>query len=318
MYKYSVVIPVYNVIDYIDKCLESVLNQTVSEIEIIIVDDGSTDGSEERCDYYARSFPNCVTIHQENRGLSAARNAGFFASHGEYVYFLDSDDFIEKNLFEIINNTIEEINTLDLISFEAKIFEEGILKDSLKTGKEEGVVDGIEYSQKHIPISTVPLYCYRKQFLIDKEIQFFEGIYYEDVLFTAQVFLNNPKVVFLNKELYNYNRRLGSITKSSINSKRYRDITQIITILLNGVINKGNDEILALRRIYKTYLMLSEEVYYGMNEEARSEEKETRKEFLKNTLALKRVIGLNNTIMTINPKLFWIMRQARRTIRRGN
>ena len=97
----SVVIPVYNVKKYLKKCLETVVNQTYSNLEIILVDDGSTDGSEKICDEYATQYNNVSVIHKKNGGLSSARNAGIDVAKGKYIGFIDSDDFVDKRMEEI-------------------------------------------------------------------------------------------------------------------------------------------------------------------------------------------------------------------------
>ena len=96
----SVIVPVYNVKPYIAKCLDSIMRQTYTNIEIIVVDHGSTDGSEHICDEYANKDQRIIVIHQKNGGLAAARNTGIDAAHGEYLGFVDSDDFIEPFMYE--------------------------------------------------------------------------------------------------------------------------------------------------------------------------------------------------------------------------
>ena len=94
----SIVIPCYNVKEYLEDAVESVVRQTYSNIEIILVNDGSSDGTSELCDVYARKYKNICVIHKENGGLSSARNAGMQEARGEFIYFLDSDDYIKENM----------------------------------------------------------------------------------------------------------------------------------------------------------------------------------------------------------------------------
>lgn len=97
---FSVIVPVYNVQQYLEQCIESVLRQSYTNYEIILVDDGSTDGSTEICDRYVTNYPFVKVIHQENGGISAARNTGLDCATGKYVLFLDSDDFISSNALQ--------------------------------------------------------------------------------------------------------------------------------------------------------------------------------------------------------------------------
>ena len=105
----SVIVPIYNVEKYLPKCIDSILAQNYSEIEVILVDDGSPDGCPEICDNYAEKDKRIVVIHQKNLGVSAARNAGLKAAHGEYIGFVDPDDWISPSMYQ------EMITALDMI-----------------------------------------------------------------------------------------------------------------------------------------------------------------------------------------------------------
>lgn len=98
----SVIIPIYNVEKYLDKCIETVINQTYSNLEIILVDDGSTDLSGKKCDEWKKKDKRIIVVHKENGGLSSARNAGIDIATGKYISFIDSDDFVESQIFEVL------------------------------------------------------------------------------------------------------------------------------------------------------------------------------------------------------------------------
>ena len=104
--KISVIIPVYNVCNYLDRCIQSVLTQTYKDLEIILVDDGSTDESGKLCDIYKERDERIIVIHQKNQGVSCARNAGINIASGEYIGFVDADDYIEKNMYEELSSKI--------------------------------------------------------------------------------------------------------------------------------------------------------------------------------------------------------------------
>ena len=121
--KVSVVIPVYNVEKYLRECVDSVLIQSYTDLEIILVDDGATDSSGKICDEYVATDKRVKVIHKENGGLSSARNIGLDSSTGQYVYFLDSDDYIEPNTIKVLINTIRE-SEADFVFFDGHIFYE--------------------------------------------------------------------------------------------------------------------------------------------------------------------------------------------------
>ena len=102
MSKISVIVPVYNVEKFIKRCLDSIINQTMRDLEIILVNDGSTDNSGKICDEYAQLDNRITVIHKENGGLSSARNTGLDVATGEWIAFVDSDDYIEKNMYEVL------------------------------------------------------------------------------------------------------------------------------------------------------------------------------------------------------------------------
>ena len=106
----SVIVPVYNVEDYLDRCIESIINQTYKNLEIILVDDGSTDSSGKKCDEYALRDGRIKVFHKENGGVSSARNMGLDIATGDYIGFVDSDDLLEHNMYEMLLNNAEKHN----------------------------------------------------------------------------------------------------------------------------------------------------------------------------------------------------------------
>lgn len=106
----SVIVPIYNVEEYLPACIESILNQTYKDFEILLIDDGSTDNSGKICDKYAGKDKRCIVIHQQNKGLSGARNTGLDNVKGEYISFIDGDDYIHPQMFEILYKEIEKEN----------------------------------------------------------------------------------------------------------------------------------------------------------------------------------------------------------------
>ena len=123
MAKISVIIPVYNVKAYLEKCVESVVNQDFSDYEIILIDDGSSDGSENLCDRLGEKYPEIKVIHQENKGQGGARNTGIENASGEYLLFVDSDDYIKEDALSFLYKTATE-NGSDIVSFGMDFVEE--------------------------------------------------------------------------------------------------------------------------------------------------------------------------------------------------
>ncbi|MCR5609260.1 MAG: glycosyltransferase, partial [Lachnospiraceae bacterium] len=125
MCKVSVVIPIYNTAKYLDRCIKSVINQTLKEIEIILVDDGSKDEAPSMCDEWAKKDARIEVIHKENGGLGFARNSGLEAASGEFVAFLDSDDFVEKDMYETLYNAAKEHKVDTCLCGHKKYYDDG-------------------------------------------------------------------------------------------------------------------------------------------------------------------------------------------------
>lgn len=222
--KVSIIIPVYNVEKYLRQCLNSAINQKMEEIEIIAVNDGSIDDSLNILREYENKFRNFIVINQENLGLSGARNSGLKVAKGEYVYFLDSDDYISEELCEICYKECKN-NRLDIITFDAEVFyDDSILKndnkfdyDRHKKLKSE-VTNGInlyeELLKKDVYRSSVCIYFYRREFLMKNNIEFYSGILHEDELFTAKVLLLCEHIKYIPKIFFFRRVRSNSIMTS--------------------------------------------------------------------------------------------------------
>lgn len=219
----SVVIPIYNVEEYIEECLVSVLNQTLKNIEIICVNDGTPDNSMEIVERYAKEDERIIIINKENGGLSSARNAGLQAATGEYVYFMDSDDYILNDTLEVLYNEAQE-NNLDTIYFDAdSFFETKELEERHqsyityyhRTGNYCDVVSGQEMLAKMIANNEFrPSACLqmnKRMLLSDNQITFYPGIIHEDNLFTLLVTLDAKKVKHIPQAFYMRRMREDSI-----------------------------------------------------------------------------------------------------------
>ena len=207
----SIVIPVYNVEKYLERCLRSVLDQRTENLEIILVDDGSTDSSPEICDAYAGRYSCVKVLHKKNSGLSDARNVGIAAACGEYVLFLDSDDYIGsgclKELAPFFSAGYDIIVTDGMCEGKVQLLSHAF-ECPVCTGKEFLL---IALRHRQMPMAAC-LYSYRRAFLLENQLQFQKGILHEDEEFTPRAFLAANKVVNTHVCCYHYVIRGNSIT----------------------------------------------------------------------------------------------------------
>lgn len=216
--KFSVVVPVYNVEKYLDQCLESLKAQDFSDFEVICVNDGSTDHSREMLEVWETKFPQMKVIDRENGGLSAARNTGLEVVKGDYVVFVDSDDWVELNM---LSRLAAMVDGVDMVCFACR-----------RTDNESCDIlapeqsDGWSYYNRHaleariVPFVCVWQRCYRREFLIENNLFFREGILHEDNEFTPRACLKAQSVKVISDVLYNYRVRPGSImTTRGLRSK---------------------------------------------------------------------------------------------------
>ena len=279
----SLIIPVYNVEQYLRDCLNSVVAQTNSDCEVICVNDGSTDGSWTILKEFQNRYNQITVITQQNKGLSGARNAGILAAKGDYLFFLDSDDWIEPNTLEIL---AQKQRGEDLVCFNGRrVFEDGSTEEP-DNEIEELNLNGWEYYCKyalvrrkfHFVCSVLRLY--RREYLLKNKLFFEEGIYHEDNLFTPLACYYAQTVKVIPDCLYVYRIRKGSITQS-VNVQRLYDM---ITVA-----NKLSDFFIPIRDIDKNnlYREIAGE-YFG------AFMPEKRKLYGDKDLAIKMLINWNN------------------------
>ncbi|MGB3161816.1 MAG: glycosyltransferase [Carnobacterium sp.] len=213
----SVIVPVYNVEDYIEECLESIINQKYQHLEIIIVEDGSTDQSRQKIQNYL-SDDRIIFIEQKNKGLSGARNTGMSKATGKYILFVDSDDYIDVRLLADAVPLMEE-KRLDLIRFNGMAFTDGMEKTINQKYYDfsHRLVENHIYKEDSFKansrtfVSPVYLYLTRRSVLTENNLFFREDIIHEDELFTPQVFVHIKTMMYLNKFYYYRRYRENSI-----------------------------------------------------------------------------------------------------------
>lgn len=223
--KLSIIIPVYNVERWIDRCLDSLLSQDVerSEYEVVVVDDETPDNSMSIVEKYRENNENIRVVTQKNKGLSGARNAGLEVAKGEYVWFVDSDDFIEPNVLSRLLETVYKFN-LDVLCFNLNIYKEEAGKEKYPISFEtEEVLDGVGFIEKVDMPPAAWVALYRREFLEANSLFFKEGILHEDQEFTPRAYYLANRIKFENIFVYNYFQREGSIMKSK-SAKKCRDL----------------------------------------------------------------------------------------------
>ena len=213
----SIIVPVYNVANYLDECLESLLCQTYQNIEILLIDDGSTDSSSEKCDNWALRDKRIKVFHKKNGGLSSARNVGLKFASGNFIGFIDSDDRIGCNMYAEMVNILETNPAVDIITCGIEMFMDGEKKGKAFMGKlHEGIysfIDYIKYIFQYKIDNAVWNKLYRKECIA--EIYFEEGKINEDFLFNMNILRKNGRIYYLPETFYKYRVRKGSITQQA-------------------------------------------------------------------------------------------------------
>lgn len=238
MPRFSIIIPVYNVEKYILECLSSVLNQTFSDYEIILVDDGSTDSSGEICDEYASKYSNIHVYHQANQGQSAARNMGVRQAQGEYIWFVDSDDLIiKKDALELLKEKVD--NEPDLIVFGWK--EASDDADFVKAEDRfnfdmsvETVQSGTDYlddalSKNHFYYWYPWIYIFKKSYWVSKGFEFEEGKKFEDTKLMYRTILDGNSIDKIAECFYGYRVGREGSTVTSISLRTLQDGAEVLS-----------------------------------------------------------------------------------------
>lgn len=291
----SVIVPVYNVEKYLERCLNSLVNQTLENIEIIIVNDGTKDNSEEIIKKFMEKYPQkIVYLKKENGGLSDARNYGIPYAKGEYIAFLDSDDYVEKDIYKEMYELAKKENS-DMVECDF------LWKYPNKVREDIGQV----YKGKKEMLEKVRVVAWnkliRKSILEKTQIQFPKGLRYEDVEFTYKLIPHLNKVSFLKKPYIHYIQRENSII--NVQNERTKEIFTVLDNVIdyykeNNFYDEYKDE---LEYIYARYLLCS-----SLLRMVKIQNKETRKNMLKITwenLNTKFPNWKNNKILKRNKTL---------------
>ncbi len=235
MLKYSIIIPIYNVEKHLSKCLDSLVNQTYSNLEIILVNDGTKDNSESIVLEYTKKYDNIIYIKKENGGQGSARNLGLTKATGDYISFVDSDDYVEKNMYEVINDTLLK-NKYDILIFDC--YE--ISADSKKIVEmfKKMASDNI----KNYIISPAGPWnkIYSNKFI--NNIKFLENYIYEDLAVIPSLANYAKNIGYINKPLYNYIIHENSTMRQSEYNEKLLHIFYVLEHLSNLFIKESNYE----------------------------------------------------------------------------
>ena len=318
----SIIVPIYNVGKYLPRCIESILNQTFNNFELILVNDGSTDNSGVVCDDYAKKDTRIKIVHKSNGGVSSARNAGLYVAKGEYIGFVDPDDYIDKNMYEkLYRLCIDNNSDIAICRFNREI--------NGKIQNKESTEEIIELNNMEAMNELFKGNLYRFSLcnkLFSKkcfnDVLFPEGRIHEDLSTTYKLFANSKKAVYIDYYGYIYVKRENSILTSTYNEKRLQAFIGWDEII--EFIDKNYYEIIEQVIATFTYWCV-DNILYILNQVNNSKKKNnylniiqkyTTKYYIyiKRNNILSRSYKLRIRIFNINYKLFILGRKIRKVI----
>lgn len=309
MMRISIIVPIYNVEKYLRRCIENLINQTYKNIEIILIDDGSSDNCHAICDEYQKIDNRIKVIHKINEGLSVARNVGMQIATGEYILFVDSDDYIELNTCSKFENVLNNIKPEIIVGNAIKV-ENNIKKLIKHTSENFKIISGKEYLKKELKNNSMEmivwLNLYKKEFLLNNNLFFKKGFLHEDEEFTPRVFLKAKTVLPVDIVFYNYLIRESSIMTSKNKIKNLEHIHKIceeLDLIYNALDDTKLKKLLK-DSLFNKYLGKLQEVYVKDNENFKLELVDKR--LLKNK-AYSKINKLRFFILLLNPLLYFYL-----------
>lgn len=263
----SVIIPVYNVEKYLDRCMQSVLMQTYQNLEIILVDDGSTDTSGKLCDEYAKNDKRVRVIHKENGGASSARNQALDIATGKYIGFVDADDWIAEDMYQYLHELLQRENAdVAACNFtrNPREIEKGVKDEKLTNYNTERIWEFFYRVNGEISYYSIWNRLYKRSVL--EQIRFIEGKTTEDVLFIYEVYKNIKKMAVSNQKKYLYFKNEIGVTRSKLCKKDYALLEiwdQIVDREKNTQYSKWAD----LNRKRATFTLYVKGILYGREQD---------------------------------------------------
>lgn len=309
----SIIVPVYNVENYIKDCIDSLIKQTIKSVEIIVVNDGSKDSSMDIVKEYNNE--KIKIVNKVNGGLSSARNAGIKVAQGKYIAFVDSDDFISNNtVYEDMVSYLEKSNSDIIVGKGSWYYNEKKIIPMNKYAFKDNIISSEEYLitsiREHRIFVPVWLNIIKSSILIDNNLKFTEGILHEDELFSPQLFLKAKKILLYNKDFYMYRQREGSIMNSRNNrEKRLKDIQYISKELSNISNNISNNELKNELKNYIAYLGLAS-IY-----SAKGKIDKNLKILIKEN-SIRASLKRDSILLSINEYIYYIYEFSKRKIKK--
>ena len=242
MPKFSIIVPVYNCEKDLPKCLDTLVGQTLSDIEIIIVNDGSPDNSQAIIDDYVSRYPNLIKAYaQENRGQSAARNAALEKASGEFVFFVDSDDYVEVTTCEKTYNFAKENGDLDIVCFNYWIEQDGREPNFCN----RVIFEELPIDEKYVMFESSPCTkVIRRSILADNGLKFLENYIYEDFELIPRLVLYTQKIGYMTDAFYHYIIHEGSTMRQKTYNKKLSSIYFVLESLKKAFENTKYRELL--------------------------------------------------------------------------
>lgn len=255
----SVILPVYNVEDYIDRCMESVCSQSYSNLEIILIDDGSTDSSSVKCDQYAQKDSRIVVYHKENGGLSDARNYGIERANGEYITCIDSDDYVDKDYVDYLYALLSDDKTMMSICQHRVLFDSGKVKDFGSDGKD--VLTNKVCIERMLYHDIIDTSAWAKLYhrTLFSDVKYPYGKLFEDIGTTYKLMLKCDKISVGYQSKYNYIVRSNSIVNCAFNPKKL-DLLETTDKMAEDVLNvyPELEKAVLRRRVYARFSTLNQ------------------------------------------------------------
>jgi heptose III glucuronosyltransferase len=233
--KVSVIVPAYNAGAFLAPCLDSLAAQTLRDIEIIVVDDGSSDATLAIAQRYASKHAHFKVVTQRNAGVSAARNAGLALARGEFIAFVDADDIVEPVMYERMY-ALAKVGRLDVAVCNAWFIEDGLPASRCFPTLPEGVSRGdnwlVQQVERRVMKHYIWCHLYRRDFLLREEFAFVPGLVHQDIVWTNQVMLAAKRVACIDEPLYHYRHRPGSLSKPRDSAKRLNAALHYLNVVV--------------------------------------------------------------------------------------
>ena len=244
----SIIVPVYNVEEYLDRCMQSIISQYNADFEIVLVDDGSKDSSGIMCDEYATKYGFVKVIHQKNAGLSEARNTGIKNSNGKYLMFVDSDDYLEEGSISLLIYKAKITDCDVLVGKSWIVDDDGNKRDEEKYSISEGVYSSKEYAEclannRYSASFCAQYHICKKEFITNKNLSFTKNILHEDELWTPKLLISAKTVCYTGIYFYYHYMREGSIMHSNNMVRRGESLVEITKQLIVFFDESGREDL---------------------------------------------------------------------------